>query len=85
MLSTLEEKIKTGVASELDKNSAKIVLAQGLCQIERFQDSLDHLTAVERVSPTLPEWEAYDLTLRVAANAIEGMLLPLLARLVTSN
>lgn len=68
-LTALSNTISNVGGTTTEKNSARIIRAHGLYAIRDFDGALIEL---ERVDLNSTGGEAYDMTLRVVANAIQG-------------
>ncbi|KAK4058229.1 hypothetical protein OIO90_000968 [Microbotryomycetes sp. JL221] len=73
-VSSLDNALSSATGSNADKDSARIVKSFGLYSVGEFDQCLKELQRVDKDIPN-QSWEAYDLTLRVAANAYEGYAL----------
>lgn len=78
-IESLETTIRVGKGSELEKNSARIMVAWGLYQVGDFKAALGELSEVEKGTPEGNGWERYDCAVRVLANTVEGTSLHLVA------
>lgn len=76
-IESLETTIRAGKGSELEKNSARIIVAWGLYQVGDFKAALGELSEVEKGTPEGMAWERYDCAVRVLANTVEGTSLVL--------
>ncbi|SCV68439.1 BQ2448_560 [Microbotryum intermedium] len=71
-LAALEAALRHNQGKEVERNSAAIVSAYGLYSVGEFDRAVNELRQVDKGLPSGGDFEAYDLTLSVLANATEG-------------
>ncbi|SGY34748.1 BQ5605_C002g01676 [Microbotryum silenes-dioicae] len=79
-LAALEAALRHSQGKDVERNSAAIVSAYGLYSVGEFDRAANELKQVDKGLPSAGDFEAYDLTLRVLANATEGFALERLGK-----
>ncbi|SCZ90370.1 BZ3500_MvSof-1268-A1-R1_Chr1-3g01947 [Microbotryum saponariae] len=79
-LAALEAALRQSQGKDVERNSAAIVSAYGLYSVGEFDRAANELKQVDKGLPSAGDFEAYDLTLRVLANATEGFALERLGK-----